>query len=616
MVNENKYHNPQNNNNKPIKESKQDLESEIAATKFIGTTILVFLIFLIFIIALFLRLFNLGNNPPGLYSDEMQFMLSAYNQMKGGIPILREFGHFSLVGYIWVIITGYVPSILLFHTSSFAARFPVGLYGSLIIFPLYLLSKEITENDVIALISSLLWATDPLAIVMSRVGYGVEIFPLFLFLFFLIFLLRYRKDKRLGNFIGASVVLFLIFYFSTLRIWAGIPVISILIYFIFLKLSSRFKIVGSKGSYTYRGLFAVAIVISFIWVLLYFGSVVLPRIGMGGLFGGIFPSRLTVNLPFPKSISIFLAEVGYGLSPWKMFWVAEFTSAGISTSGTNVSFMFFFLAPFFYYSVFILPFRIRHSEAGSHSYSLLIALIIFGILTPSFYYIVPPPEFQTALAMFALPPFLILSSISIVKFAEWVKKEIQHPTKKISNSGSVLSKRMDRRKFIVIALAVILAGSVATSGTLYANDFYVSYPNYLADNGSYEIWYGWDEISTVLVDTGLYKLPISYTPGVEGQYNLANPNNFNYYYFELNYPLYWLFAFSDGKITEVGAIHYDSLPNLSLGKQVIVSQNPNYTQILANSNISYHVFFTLFKPNGTMAIQIIVVYPRVSSISS
>ena len=140
----------------------------------------------IFVVSIIFRFLYLGTNLPGLYNDELYSLLSAYTQ-------LNHIGYLTVPGYnlsdfVFYTINGYIPSILLFHTNPFSARVPNALYGTLMIFPTYLLAKELFNKKGVALIASFLWAISPSAIVTSRVGYGVEIFPLFLFIFSVFFL--------------------------------------------------------------------------------------------------------------------------------------------------------------------------------------------------------------------------------------------------------------------------------------------------------------------------------------------------------------------------------------------------------------------------------------------
>ena len=577
--------------------------------------IYIFLLIVVFLVALLLRIYQLGSDPPGLYADEIDFMLNAYNTLHGGILnsfVITAFGKFNWGGFVWITADGYTLSILLFKTSAFAARFPVALYGSLIVFPIFMLTRELTNSKFTSLVASSLWALTPLAVVMSRVGYGVEIFPLFLYLFYLVFLVKFMRNGGWVNALFASALLLLILYLQTTRVWAGIPSLAVLLYLIIIKGMDRWKTIGWKASGFPLGFGAIILVIAAIWAFLGYGPHMLPRIGQSDLFGPVYPSTLVTYLPFQKGLSIFLSEMGYALSPSKLFWLSEFTSSGFKTSGPGVPFMLVFLAPFFYYSIFILPFRIRRNKQGIYDYYLLIALLIFGLITPAFFYIVPPPDFETGEGIFALPPMLILSSIAIQRLVDWIRKEQYRQGEKwrLQRSISKLKMADNKRTLLAVSMAVVLIGSASINVAVFSENFYVLYPQYVENNQTQGMWYGWQEVSSILVGTGLYKIPIFYTPGVEGGYNLSNSNNFRYWFSAQGYPLYWLYSFSGGKITSVGAIYYDNLPNLSIAKEVVISQNPNYTEILSKANVPYQVIYTILRPDGTFSMQIIIVTPK------
>ena len=134
---------------------------------------------LTFFIGFAYRVYNLGTNLPGLYNDELDFLLSAYAQLYH-IGSLTVPGY-NLSNFVFYTINGYIPSILVFHANPFSARFPVAFYGSLMVFPIYLIASELFKNKKIALISSFFWDISPSAVITSRVGYGVEIFPVFIY---------------------------------------------------------------------------------------------------------------------------------------------------------------------------------------------------------------------------------------------------------------------------------------------------------------------------------------------------------------------------------------------------------------------------------------------------
>lgn len=315
------------------------------------------ILFVIFVIGFIYRIIDLDSNLPGLYNDELYFLLSAYAQLHH-INSLRVPGY-TISNFIFYSINGYIPSIGLLHSTPFSARFPVALYGSIIIFPIYLLTMELLNNRYVAMMASFLWAISPSAVVTSRVGYGVEIFPLFLFLFFVLFWLKFLKYKRLRYFPLSLLFAIPIFFFTSLRIWGSIPIMGLVIYSILAPLRSK-VIFKKKINTTLDFLVAFLLTITAIWVSLLYLPVFLSHFGYSNTLGGVQAHFLLVSKPFPQSLITLITRLGYALSPLKMFWFGEFDKIELYYgSPVFVPFMPVFLMPFLYSSIFLFPLFFR-----------------------------------------------------------------------------------------------------------------------------------------------------------------------------------------------------------------------------------------------------------------
>ena len=84
-------------------------------------------------------------------------------------------------------------SMTLLGENSFAWRIPQAIAGTLIILVVYLLSKEIFKDEVVAILSAAVMSLDGLALVMSRIGMNDSYFLLFALLSIYFFI----KDKNL-----------------------------------------------------------------------------------------------------------------------------------------------------------------------------------------------------------------------------------------------------------------------------------------------------------------------------------------------------------------------------------------------------------------------------------
>lgn len=130
---------------------------------------------LILIVASFLRLYNLGNNPPSLYWDEASLGYNAYSILKTGkdeherfLPLdtFPAFGDYKPPGYIYAA----VPSIALFGTTEFAVRLPSAFFGILAVYLIYLLGSLLFSRKV-GLVAAILLTISPWHLQVSRAAF-------------------------------------------------------------------------------------------------------------------------------------------------------------------------------------------------------------------------------------------------------------------------------------------------------------------------------------------------------------------------------------------------------------------------------------------------------------
>ena len=558
-----------------------------------------------------LRVINLGSNLPGLYNDELYFLLSAYAQ-------LHHIGYLTVPGYnltdfIFYSINGYIPSIILFHLGVFSARFPVAIYGSLMVFPIYLISVEIFKEKWIGLLSSFLWVISPSAVVTSRVGYGVEIFPLFLFLFFLYFWIRFIRKHNVKYLLASLSFAVPILFFPSLRTWAFIPLIATLIY----TLLFFFIINVLRKHFVKTDLIAFCIAffvtIFVIWLGLLYAPIVFAKSGITGLTAGIPSGFLLVSRPFPNSVESFFLRLAYALAPWKMFWLSEFTSQGLNYgSPVFVPSMLAVLIPFFYATVFIYPLILKKNREKMHAYYLLIAFMLFGLLQPVFNITNPYYNFEPSEGIFSLPFYSILCAFSFFVFIRWLYKNLRgHLNVDTSLHSQFTVKKMlkqfHRKKAISSVLLVAVVVFAGVNVASFSGNLFVSSPAYYQDNNESlnYMFYGWDHVSNYLMNNNIYNETIYYTAGREGNYNMTNTSNFNYWFYHQNFPLYWLYTYSGGKINSVHPLYSGSLPPVPRSKEIVLSQNASYTNLLSENGFNYSILHTVYRADGCPAIEII-----------
>ncbi len=162
------------------------------------------LLILIVIIASVLRLWKLSSNPVSLFGDELDVGYQAYSILKTGKDYYGNFMpiHFHSIAE-WrtpLYLYSAVPTVAVFGITPLGVRLPAAIFGILTVVALYLLTKELT-NENTALIASGVVAINPWAIQYSRAGFEVT---LLLFLLLLGVYLFFRSLKN-GNWLWLSV---------------------------------------------------------------------------------------------------------------------------------------------------------------------------------------------------------------------------------------------------------------------------------------------------------------------------------------------------------------------------------------------------------------------------
>lgn len=202
--------------------------------KFKGKSKIILFVVIILIAAL-LRFYQLGEFPSGFDSDEAAWGYNAYSILKTGadeygvkLPIvLKSFGEYKGVLYSYFTI----PFIYFLDLTPWVVRIPSVLFSLGSMFILYLITKELTKKDSIALLTMFFYAISPWSIILSRV---VADFNLaFFFTLGLIYaLLQLRKSFSLYWFVLAYLAgVASIFSYTASRFYVVIAV------FIFLCLS-------------------------------------------------------------------------------------------------------------------------------------------------------------------------------------------------------------------------------------------------------------------------------------------------------------------------------------------------------------------------------------------
>ncbi|HET7769434.1 MAG TPA: glycosyltransferase family 39 protein [Chloroflexota bacterium] len=133
-------------------------------------------------LALALRLWALGENPPGLDSDEASIGYNAYAIARTGrdehgsvLPLAFEaFGEFKRPAYIYAA----APFVGLLGLSPFSVRLPAALFGALSVLAIYRVALRLLANRRQALIAAGLLAISPWHLQFTRAAREVSLLVL------------------------------------------------------------------------------------------------------------------------------------------------------------------------------------------------------------------------------------------------------------------------------------------------------------------------------------------------------------------------------------------------------------------------------------------------------
>lgn len=170
----------------------------------------------IFLLALILRIYNLGSIPSGFHNDEVDvgyagkfIVLHGRDPAGNFLPLaFDKFGDFRPIGLF--ILAGI--SQLIFSSNEFAVRLPTALFGAMTTLALYLFTKKLWGNDLVAILSAFFLAILPWHIVLSRASHEA-IVGYFLILLGFYFLLAFAKGGSRKDLILAIIIIFSSYFF-------------------------------------------------------------------------------------------------------------------------------------------------------------------------------------------------------------------------------------------------------------------------------------------------------------------------------------------------------------------------------------------------------------------
>lgn len=189
----------------------------------------------ILIIALILRIWQIGKVPVSLFGDELDLGYQAYSILHTGKdyygnPWPLQFH--SLAEYRTPLyLYSAVPTVAIFGISPLGVRLPAVIFGVLSILALYLLVKELTKREDLALVSTLVLTFSPWHLQYSRAGFEVTE----LLFFLIIGLYFFFRGLNNGKWMWLSVVCLVIgpWIYSTAKLF--IPILLIFLFIVYFK---------------------------------------------------------------------------------------------------------------------------------------------------------------------------------------------------------------------------------------------------------------------------------------------------------------------------------------------------------------------------------------------
>src|SRR5258708_23543226 len=104
----------------------------------------------ILVIAFFLRIFQIDKVPVSLFGDELDLGYQAYSILHTGRDYMGNFMpvHFHSLAE-WrtpLYLYSAVPTVAIFGITPLGVRLPAAIFGTLIVYAMYLLVNQLTKN--------------------------------------------------------------------------------------------------------------------------------------------------------------------------------------------------------------------------------------------------------------------------------------------------------------------------------------------------------------------------------------------------------------------------------------------------------------------------------------
>jgi len=388
-----------------------------------------FLFALIIVLAGFLRIWNLNNVPYGFNADEAAFGYNAYSLLETGhdehgqfFPVnFKSFADYKPGLFVYLVL----PFVKLIGLNIWAVRLPAALIGTLAVFIMMLLVRDLFEQkrliNPLSLIAGFFLAVSPWHLHFARGGWEAGVATTFFLIgiWFFVKSIRYRF-----SFIVVSAFFFIlsIYAYHTTRLIAPLMVIGLVILYwsqVFKKANLKWLLISVIGGF--------AILIPFI--IDFFGPAGLSRFAGVGIFSDSGPfwwvNELRGQHPDHWALGVRLLHnrfVAYGLVFIKN-WLSHFNGNFLFVLGDlierskvpGMGQMYLFDIPFVLFGFYFL--FLKRPKYWQ--------LIIFWLLLAP---VAAAMTYQSPSALRAnnmVVPMVIVSAYGFLNIIEWFKGRVK-----------------------------------------------------------------------------------------------------------------------------------------------------------------------------------------------
>jgi len=448
--------------------------------------ILLMLIAIVFLGGL-LRFWQLANHPVSLHIDEISIAYNAYSILKTArdehgqlMPLaFRSFGDFKTPVLVYLM----TPAIAVFGLNEFGVRFTIALIGTLTIIFVYLLTKELTKNEVVSLITSFSLAISPWHIQFSRATFEAVLALFFMIIGAWLFL---RAVRLKGKLIWLSA---LFFVFSMYTYHAQ----RVIIPFLVLGIATVFR----QKLWRYRRRTIVAVVVGLIAILPLFILMLRPEGStramnefisrdheiIGELSGSEEFSGVLATVFNNKPLILFNFWLGRYLDYWDLNFLFFDGSKLTLPDCSDVGLFHLFEIAFFLLGIWLVFFK--NELLKRENKKILVYWLLVGPLAASL--AINPQHPLRSLATIPAPQILV--GLGGFWFLNFLKQQ-----------------RLAKKLIIVVLIALV----IGVSGVYYFDIYYLHFPIHFSEFWSYGMkemsqyaWQHQDEYQEIVIDPKL-----------------------------------------------------------------------------------------------------------------